>query len=953
MKSRKLLTLALLFVSAFVAAAQTTAPSYWSSGYFPSIDGSMTPSQIPFSSLTHVIHWNVAPMSDGSLNWADTNMTAAQSANLVAAAHGGGVKALVSISNQWPTTSDFNGATSSANMQKFVSNIVTFVQTRGYDGVDIDWEPLNNSDLAQWSNLIVALRQAFDQITPRPLLTAAVWHQEAATAAVQANLDQINVMTYDMAGIWSGQTWHHAALYGAGGALGGLDTRMTGFLNAGVSAAKLGIGIPFYGYVWQGGCCESTGGVTLPKETWSTPPGLSQMTYSRIMGSLYQSQYDQWDSGAQVPYLAIDNTGSSSDKFVSYDNTKSITAKINYLKSKGFGGVMVWHMSMDFMPSQAASQQHPLASAIQSALFSGGTSQAQVAKPVISPAGGAFVNAAAVTLTTSTSGASIHYTLDGTDPTSSSALYTAPLSLTSSATLKAKSFASGMTASTTASAIFTIQAATPVINPAGGSFATSTSVTLSTSTPNAAIRYTLDGSNPTSSSTGYSAPLTINASRTVKAATFAAGMATSAIASVAFTIQAQVATPVITPAGGTFTGPAAVAITTATAGATIRYTVNGTTPTSTSPLYSGPLSITASATLKATASATGMTDSNVASATFTINAAPPTQSPATAAFVRADTATQGSWKSSYGTDGYGIVNDATAYPAYATAMPAGQAAYTWSASTTDVKALQKASLSDRIAATWFAGSSFSINVAISDQKSHQVAIYCLDWDNKARSQRIDILDPKNAVLDTRTISSFSNGTYLVWNVTGQVKIQVTTLAGPNAVVSGIFFGGPTPTSATFLKSDATTQGNWQGVYGADGYNVIDTAAASPAYVMPGASGQTSYVWETLTNDPRALRTPGTNNRTATTWYSGTSFSIDLNFADGKTHQFALYCLDWDSSARAQTVQILDANNKVLDTRTLSSFNNGLYLVWNLSGHVTVRVTQTAGANAVVSGLFFR
>jgi hypothetical protein len=67
----------------------------------------------------------------------------------------------------------------------------------------------------------------------------------------------------------------------------------------------------------------------------------------------------------------------------------------------------------------------------------------------------------------------------------------------------------------------------------------------------------------------------------------------------------------------------------------------------------------------------------------------------------------------------------------------------------------------------------------------------------------------------------------------------------------------------------------------------------------------------------------------------------------------IYCLDWDSTSRRQTIDVLDANGNVLNTQALTTnFNGGVYLVWNVTGHVTFRVTSTAGANAVVQGVFF-
>ena len=125
-------------------------------------------------------------------------------------------------------------------------------------------------------------------------------------------------------------------------------------------------------------------------------------------------------------------------------------------------------------------------------------------------------------------------------------------------------------------------------------------------------------------------------------------------------------------------------------------------------------------------------------------------------------------------------------------------------------------------------------------------------------------------------------------------------------------------------------------------------------MSPVAAGQFTYVWAGSTADPRALQ-KGSNaaDRIAGTWYSS-SFTIDLNMSDQAQHQVAVYCLDWDSTTRRQTIDVLDGNGNVLSSQSLAtSFNGGMYLVWNVSGHVKLRITVNSGANAVVSGLFFR
>jgi hypothetical protein len=106
--------------------------------------------------------------------------------------------------------------------------------------------------------------------------------------------------------------------------------------------------------------------------------------------------------------------------------------------------------------------------------------------------------------------------------------------------------------------------------------------------------------------------------------------------------------------------------------------------------------------------------------------------------------------------------------------------------------LQKPGLADRLAATWYAGGNFTVDINLSGSQTRQVALYLLDWDqNGLRSQRLDVLDASTGqVLDTRSVSSFANGQYLIWTLGGHVQIRLTNLAGPtsNAVLSGIFFG---------------------------------------------------------------------------------------------------------------------------------------------------------------------
>jgi hypothetical protein len=325
-----------------------------------------------------------------------------------------------------------------------------------------------------------------------------------------------------------------------------------------------------------------------------------------------------------------------------------------------------------------------------------------------------------------------------------------------------------------------------------------------------------------------------------------------------------------------------------------------------------------------------------------------------ATFTGIDTTSQGNWQNKYGADGYSIPSASQTLPGYATFAPVSTLNWTWAATTADVRGLR--TNSGRTATAWYTTSTFSLDVNLTDQNLHQIAVYALDWDGRNRSETIHIVDANSgAVLDARSVSGFQNGLYLVWSISGHVKVNVTVTGGDNAVVSGVFFGGPAPTSqasAVFVNSDNVSQGNWQSKYGSDGYSIAAGKQNLPSYANVALQNQLNWTWDSSTTDTRALQS-GSAVSTAATWYNAPSFSLDVNLLDGKSHELALYAVDWDLRGRAQTIQIIDANSgTVLSVQTVSSFVDGSYLVWTITGHVRVNIAMSAGPNAVLSGIFF-
>ena len=159
-------------------------------------------------------------------------------------------------------------------------------------------------------------------------------------------------------------------------------------------------------------------------------------------------------------------------------------------------------------------------------------------------------------------------------------------------------------------------------------------------------------------------------------------------------------------------------------------------------------------------------------------------------------------------------------------------------------------------------------------------------------------------------------------------------------------------SATLLKKDTTTQGNWIGTYGSQGYDVIRSSSNLPSYATITPAHQANWTWASSTTDQRALKTAGGSSRIAACWYQSTSFSVTVNLTDGQAHDLELYFLDWDKAGRSEQVQITDATTgAVLSTTSVSSFASGVYLDYAVSGKVVITITRQAGPNAVLSGLF--
>ena len=249
--------------------------------------------------------------------------------------------------------------------------------------------------------------------------------------------------------------------------------------------------------------------------------------------------------------------------------------------------------------------------------------------PSIIPNGGNFTSTTSALLSTTTPFPyTIRYTTDGSDPIATSSSYTgSAIPISQNTTLKAKTFKSGYTDSPTTTATFNLSYLAPTFNPTAPSNHTDSVTVAINATAGAIIRYTLDGSNPTQT-TGTQilageSTIPITSTSALKAIAYRPNWDSSPIASGVYTINAPAATPTFTPNGGTHTNSVSVSLSCTTPSSTIRYSIDGSTPTrSVGTIYSGAFTLTSTTTVKAVCYANSYSTSAVGTQTFTVNIVP-------------------------------------------------------------------------------------------------------------------------------------------------------------------------------------------------------------------------------------------------------------------------------------------------------------------------------------------
>ncbi len=396
MRRNMWLLLSLLLIVTWVVPAQAqeegeepaaAAANYRVVGYYSSwsVYNDLLLTDQPLDLLTHLYYGPVGVSENGQCvstdEFADTGFQYPD--DLVTERRRGNFKQLGIIREQypdlkiimdvggWENSVEFPNVASDAELRdRFAKSCVAYMRQFDFDGINIYWrypvigglEPGRPDDAENLSLMLSALRDEIDNWADEDqadyLLTISAPGTPDLVEAFRIDLqhrfvDFVNVTTFGFQGSWSEITGHHTPLYGnprdPRGELSieafNTDGALTTYLNTGVPAEKLNMGIPFYGQAWRNvpegnlfGLFETNDGV--PNGT--RDGGI--LYYGDLETLLRDEEYLQWyDDAADAPWLYNPRRRIA----ISYDNMQSIRAKANYIRELGLGGVYVQEVAFD------------------------------------------------------------------------------------------------------------------------------------------------------------------------------------------------------------------------------------------------------------------------------------------------------------------------------------------------------------------------------------------------------------------------------------------------------------------------------------------------------------------------------------------------------------------------------------------------------------------------------
>ena len=351
-------------------------------GYFPAEAHKQNYSvdDIPAGRLTHVIYAFAGLQADGTCVSVDTSDDNTNFPLLFQLKRRyPDLQILISVGGASETLFS-SVAASEAKRLTFVQTAVQFMTQNGaggFDGIDIDWEFPGKGDSANFTTMLRELRNQLDAQGDADgqhyLLTIAApagqsHYKYLQLSQIHPYLDWINLMTYNFTAVSSKITDFVGPLKAYDPkiethATHNVEFAVHVYLEAGVPADKIAVGVRFVGTGWTGvsptnnGLYQKNSGAA--RGTWDNPKEAptGSFGFQDIEDNYLPTYTRSWEKAAKVPWLFSPDTGI----MISYEDHESVTTKANYVMTNQLGGIMIWELGAD-------DDQHTLVNTIAAVL---------------------------------------------------------------------------------------------------------------------------------------------------------------------------------------------------------------------------------------------------------------------------------------------------------------------------------------------------------------------------------------------------------------------------------------------------------------------------------------------------------------------------------------------------------------------------------------------------------
>lgn len=342
-------------------------------------------SDIPVDYLTHLIYANIGISDNGQCmsvdTWADMEVPYPGDLQVqrlkgnfnqlqLLEAENPALTLMMSIGG-WEHSEGFHSVAASAESRaRFAASCVNFMQEYGFEGIDVDWRyPVSGGqtrgttqDTANFSLLLEALRtelnaleveedEIYELSVTMPPFPELVTNYDLT--ALPETVDFVNLLAFGYEGAWSEITGHMAPLY-----LNERDPRshdvqteftVSGavdiYLNAGVPAGDIVLGVPFFGQSWQNVRANDYFGLFAPHSGIPNGTRAGGWLYFRDLTTFLNSpNYTRFfDQDARVPWLYNEQSRIG----ISYENEVSVKQKVAYVQRMNLGGMAAYELSFD------------------------------------------------------------------------------------------------------------------------------------------------------------------------------------------------------------------------------------------------------------------------------------------------------------------------------------------------------------------------------------------------------------------------------------------------------------------------------------------------------------------------------------------------------------------------------------------------------------------------------